>query len=216
MNTEVLKPYIVGLTGGIGSGKSTIADLFADLGVPVIDADIVARQVVERGSTALLQIAEHFGQAVLNADGSLNRAALRARVFNDKTETQWLNALLHPLIREKMWADLNNVHAPYALWVVPLLFENQLDQFCDRTLVVDVSVETQIERAMRRDSNKRTQIEKIIAAQIDRNSRLTKADDVINNDKSWQKSQAAITEQVKHLHQFYVAQAKKKYEKHRI
>ncbi|MBE2896212.1 dephospho-CoA kinase [Pasteurellaceae bacterium HPA106] len=205
--------YIVGLTGGIGSGKSTIADLFAALGVPVVDADVVAREVVAKGSTALLHIAEHFGDEVLNADGSLNRAALRARVFNDCTQTQWLNDLLHPLIRKKMLAELNAVRAPYALWVVPLLFENHLEAFCDRTLVVDVSRETQIERATRRDSNKREQIEKIIAAQIDRDRRLTTADDVINNDEPWQESQAEITARVAKLHQFYLDQAKKKYEK---
>ncbi|MBE2897514.1 dephospho-CoA kinase [Pasteurellaceae bacterium 20609_3] len=208
-----IKPYVVGLTGGIGSGKSTIADLFVALGVLVIDADVAAREVVAKGSTALSRIAEHFGQDVLNSDGTLDRAALRAKVFNDKAQTSWLNDLLHPLIREKMLSDLNAVRAPYALWVVPLLFENQLEVFCDRTLVVDVSRETQIERATRRDSNKRAQIEKIMAAQIDRETRLTKADDVINNDKPWQESQAAITEQVMALHQFYLAQAKKKHEK---
>ena len=139
--------YIVGLTGGIGSGKSTITNLFVELGVPIVDADIVAREVVEKGSPLLAQIAEHFGESILTEEGELNRAKLRKKVFADENEKNWLNNLLHPAIRERMLARLNAQTAPYTLFVVPLLIENKLTTLCDRVLVIDVKPETQIARA---------------------------------------------------------------------
>ena len=105
--------YIVGLTGGIGSGKSTIANLFVELGVPIVDADIVAREVVEKGSPLLVQIAEHFGKSILTEEGELNRSELRKKLFSDENEKNWLNHLLHPAIRERMFAQLNSQSAPY-------------------------------------------------------------------------------------------------------
>ena len=121
--------YIVGLTGGIGSGKSTIANLFIELGVPIVDADIVAREVVEKGSPLLAQIAEHFGKSILTEEGELNRAELRKKVFADENEKNWLNHLLHPAIRERMLAQLNAQTAPYTLFVVPLLIETSSPHF---------------------------------------------------------------------------------------
>ena len=143
--------YIVALTGGIGSGKSTVADAFSRLGITIIDADIIARQVVEPNTPALKAIAEHFGQAIINADGTLNRRQLRECIFSDSAEKAWLNALLHPIIHQETQRQIAEARSPYVLWVVPLLVENQLHQKADRVLVIDVAPETQIQRTMMRD-----------------------------------------------------------------
>ena len=145
--------YIVGLTGGIGSGKTTIANLFADLGVPLVDADVVAREVVAKDSPLLSKIVEYFGAQVLTEQGELNRAALRERVFSHDEDKLWLNNLLHPVIRERMKQQLAEQTAPYTLFVVPLLIENKLTALCDRILVVDVSPQTQLARSAQRDNN---------------------------------------------------------------
>ncbi|HBO39563.1 MAG TPA: dephospho-CoA kinase, partial [Pasteurellaceae bacterium] len=174
--------YVVGLTGGIGSGKSTVAELFSTLGVPIIDADLVARQLVEKGSPLLIRIVEHFGKQILTPNGELNRAALRERIFQHKDEQDWLNALLHPAIRQKMLCQLNKQTASYVLFVVPLLIENNLTVLCDRILVVDATPETQIKRATQRDKNTATLIRKIMRSQVSREVRLSVADDVIDNN----------------------------------
>ncbi|KAE9527471.1 dephospho-CoA kinase [Testudinibacter aquarius] len=205
--------YIIGLTGGIGSGKSTIADLFAELGVPIVDADVVAREVVAPGSPLLAQIAEHFGQQVITAEGGLDRAALRQIVFADKDKTEWLNQLLHPVIRQRMLRQLQQQTALYVLWVVPLLIENKLTEYCDRVLVVDVSEAIQLQRAVRRDNSNIQQIKKIMQAQVSRQQRLAKADDVINNDRPLSESEKDLRAQVLQLHQYYLALAGKKHEK---
>lgn len=199
--------YIIGLTGGIGSGKSTVADLFAELGVPIIDADVVAREVVAKGSPHLAQIAAYFGEQVITAQGELDRAALRKIVFSDKQKTEWLNALLHPAIRERMLAQLAEQTALYVLWVVPLLIENQLTEYCNRVLVIDVSAETQLQRAVARDNSNRTQIEKIMQAQVSRTQRLAHADDVINNDRTLPEAEADLRRQVQELHRLYLTLA---------
>jgi len=188
--------YIVGLTGGIGSGKSTIANLFVELGVPIVDADIVAREVVEKGSPLLAQIAEHFGKSILTEEGELNRAELRKKVFADENEKNWLNHLLHPAIRERMLAQLNSQSAPYTLFVVPLLIENKLTTLCDRILVVDVKPETQLARASSRDHNN---IE-----------RLKWADDIISNDAKLPENLPHLKQKVLELHQFYLSESRKK------
>lgn len=205
--------YIVGLTGGIGSGKSTIADLFADLGVPIVDADIVARQVVEKGSPLLAQIAVHFGEEMLTETGELNRAALRERIFNNDEEKQWLNHLLHPAIRAEMSAQLAAQTAPYCLFVVPLLIENNLTALCDRILVVDVKPETQLARASRRDNNKIQLIQQIMNAQVSREQRLSQADDVINNDQPLPQSLPELHQKVLELHRSYLTLSEKKDER---
>lgn len=202
--------YIVGLTGGIGSGKSTIADLFAQLGVPVVDADIVAREVVAPGSPLLAQIVAYFGAHILLANGELDRAKLRQCIFACEQDKHWLNQLLHPAIRQTMLQQLAQQQAPYVLWVVPLLIENQLMTYCDRILVVDVLPETQLARVKQRDQNDETLIKQIMAAQVSRSQRLAVADDVITNDLDLDSNQHNIQQQVQTLHQLYLTLAQEK------
>lgn len=173
--------YIVALTGGIGSGKSTVADAFARHGVTVVDADVIARQVVEPGTPALAAIADRFGNEMLQPDGSLNRAALRQCIFSNPDEKRWLNQLLHPLIHQETQRQLTQVTSPYALWVVPLLVENNLQARADRVLVVDVDSETQLARTIVRDGISRQQAQNILSAQVTREQRLAAADDIIDN-----------------------------------
>ncbi len=143
---------IIGLTGGIASGKTTVADLFQQhFDIDLIDADIIARQVVEPKSNGLVAIEQHFGSAVITEEGTLDRAKLRECIFSSEQEKQWLNSLLHPLIREQMLQEIKQVRSPYALLVVPLLIENKLQSMVDRVLVVDVLAKTQIQRTMQRD-----------------------------------------------------------------
>lgn len=202
--------YVVGLTGGIGSGKSTIADEFAALDVPIIDADIVAREVVAKGSPLLAQITEHFGQAILSENGELNRSELRKIIFSKPQEKTWLNNLLHPAIRIEMLKQLDTVNFPYALWVVPLLIENKLTEFCDRVLVVDVLPEIQLERTLKRDQSNIETIKNIIQSQASREDRLKYADDVIENNLPLSDNQVNIQQQVQKLHTQYLILAKGK------
>ena len=174
--------FRVGLTGGIGSGKSTVAAAFAALGITIVDADIVAREVVAPGSEALTQISAFFGPQVLGADGQLDRAKLRQIVFADAEAKNWLNQLLHPLIRQHMLAQLDNAASPYSILVAPLLLENQLNLLVDVVLVVDVTPETQISRTMQRDHNSAELVKAIMAAQCSRTERLSAADYVIDNE----------------------------------
>jgi len=201
--------YVVGLTGGIGSGKSTIAELFAELGVPVIDADLVARQVVEKGSPLLAEIAAHFGPEILLEDGALNRAALREKVFNHEREKQWLNQLLHPAIRHEMLQQLAAQRMPYCIFMVPLLIENKLTALCQRVLVVDVSEQTQMTRASQRDNNQLALIKNIMQSQVSRSERLQHADDVINNDMDLSESLPQLKQKVLDLHHLYLQLAEK-------
>lgn len=183
---------VVGVTGGIGSGKSTIARKFQKLGVHTVDADDVAREVVEPGTEALAAIAAHFGANILTDGGRLDRPALRRKIFDDAGEREWLEALLHPLIREEirrqLWIDdPDSAPADYALRYVilvsPLLLETDQKQLTDTILLVDVPVETQITRVTERDRNERAQVERIIAAQLSRDDKLRLADIVIDNDR---------------------------------
>lgn len=176
---------VVGLTGGIGSGKSTVARLFGALGVHWVDADDVARQVVEPGTPALARIAEHFGQEILLPDGGLDRPALRGIVFNAPEERAWLEGLLHPVIREELVRQLHpaDYTLPYVLLVSPLLLETDQHELVDKVVVVDVPVNVQIERTMARDENTREQVQRIIDAQISREQRLQRADEVVDNSQ---------------------------------
>ncbi|PWC16875.1 dephospho-CoA kinase [Brenneria corticis] len=192
--------YIVALTGGIGSGKSTVADEFAKLGVTIIDADIIARQVVEPGKPALDAIRLRFGADILHADGSLNRAALRQRIFSSPEDKQWLNNLLHPLIHAETQSRFQESTDPYVLWVVPLLIENGLQRHAQRVLVVDVNRDTQLERTLARDGIGRQQAENILAAQATREQRLAYADDIIDNSRS----QRELASCVAQLHRRYL------------
>ncbi|MDJ1655096.1 dephospho-CoA kinase [Raoultella sp. Ech2A] len=192
--------YTVALTGGIGSGKSTVADAFSHLGVNVIDADVIARQVVEPGTSALLAIAARFGQQMINDDGTLNRRSLRERIFAHSDDKTWLNALLHPLIQQETRRQIQAASSPYVLWVVPLLVENNLVANADRVLVVDVAKETQIARTILRDRVSREHAERILAAQATREQRLAAADDVIEN----MGPPDAIASDVARLHEKYL------------
>ena len=190
---------IVGLTGGIGSGKSTVARLFGELGVHWVDADDVAREVVEPGTPALARIAEHFGEKILTSEGTLDRAQLRGIVFREPEERVWLESLLHPIIREALIRQLNpeNYQLRYVLLVSPLLLETDQHELVDRIIVIDVPKEIQLERTMARDTNSREQVERIIAAQISREDRLARADEVIDNDRPLDD----VTRQVRELHE---------------
>lgn len=195
--------FVVGLTGGIGSGKSTVAQLFQEHGIFVIDADDVSREVVEPGEPALDAIREHFGDAILQHDGTLDRAALRQRVFSDDSERQWLEALLHPRIAERLKHHLAESNAPYQMLASPLLLETDQYRLCQHIVVVDVSHETQIQRTMARDTNDRDQVERIIAAQMPREERLKAAGATINNDQPIEQ----VRTEVAGLHQHLLAMA---------
>lgn len=174
----------IGVTGGIGSGKSTVARAFAEHGIEWVDADDVAREVVEPGEPALADIADHFGRGVLTAAGHLDRRALRQIIFADETERRWLESVTHPRIRERLEAHLGRMaatNAPYHLLVSPLLFESGQHHLADRCLVIDIPEALQISRTASRDGVDEAQARAIVAAQMPRQQRLAKADDVIDN-----------------------------------
>ncbi|MFT5295426.1 MAG: dephospho-CoA kinase [Colwellia sp.] len=178
------KKVVIGLTGGIGSGKTTIANFFSDLGIDIIDADIAARKVVEPESNALVQISQHFGPQFIQADGTLNRPSLRSRIFSNDIDKLWLNNLLHPLIRQTMLNEIQQSQSSYCLLVAPLLIENNLQSLVQRILVIDISEDEQIKRAVLRDPSSKEEIMRIIASQIPRKERMNYADDIIDNSKS--------------------------------
>lgn len=194
--------YVVAITGGIGSGKTTVANQFAELGIEVVDADVIAREVVEPGTPALAAIAAHFGSAVITPDGQLDRRRLRERVFTDPQAKGWLNALLHPLIRTEMQRQCAAARSPYCLLVVPLLVENRLTALANRVLVIDVDEATQIERTCRRDGVNHEQAQAILAAQASRAERLAAADDVLDNQNG---TPEAIKSRILALHETYLA-----------
>ncbi|MGN5260467.1 dephospho-CoA kinase [Aeromonas hydrophila] len=194
--------YVVAITGGIGSGKTTVANQFAELGIEVVDADVIAREVVEPGTPALAAIAAHFGSAVITPDGQLDRRRLRERVFTDLQAKGWLNALLHPLIRTEMQRQCAAARSPYCLLVVPLLVENRLTALANRVLVIDVDEATQIERTCRRDGVSHEQAQAILAAQASRAERLAAADDVLDNQNG---TPEAIKSRILALHETYLA-----------
>jgi dephospho-CoA kinase len=200
MTNPVNKPWILGLTGGIGSGKSAAAQHFIDLGVHLVDADNAARWVVEPGRPALARIVEHFGDSVLQADGSLNRGALRGLIFQDAEQRRWLEALLHPLIGEEIASYLARAQSPYAILVSPLLVESGQSRMTQRILVIDVPEALQIQRTMQRDGSSAEQVQAILKAQADREERLRHADDVLVNDRD----QAWLQQEVERLHHFYL------------
>jgi len=192
--------FRVGLTGGIASGKSLVADEFAALGVPVIDTDILARQVVEPGEPALAQIVERFGPDMLKVDGRLDRRRLREHVFTNPAEREALEAILHPVIRERSLAAADESTGPYQLLVVPLLAETDFHRLVDRVLVVDCPESVQLERLLARDGEDRRQAARMIDAQLPREQRLAVADDVIDNSGS----RATTRRQVARLHAHYL------------
>ncbi|WP_163935514.1 dephospho-CoA kinase [Paraferrimonas sp. SM1919] len=189
----------IGLTGGIGSGKSTVAQLFRSLGVTVIDADQVAREVVAKGSPGLKAIASHFGEVVIN-NGELDRTRLRDIIFNDAQQRTWLNNLLHPMIRHSMLVQAQASSSNYVIFEVPLLFENGFSQITQINIVVDCDEQTQLHRATLRDGSTDEQIQKIINTQMPRQQKLELADDVIYNNKDL----PHLEQQVWQLHSKYM------------
>ena len=192
--------WVLGLTGGIGSGKSAVSAMFEELGIQVVDADIVAREVVEPDSVGLTKIAAHFGDEILTSNGTLDRAKLRAIIFADESQKQWLNNLLHPLIRESMLSQLKQATSNYVILVAPLLFENGLEAYCNHTLLIDVPVDVQITRTTARDNVSVELAKQIIASQMSRADKQQKAGDILDNNRPLEE----VKTDVQKLHEKYL------------
>ena len=188
---------VIGLTGGIGSGKSSVSEIFEGLGVKVVDADVASRQPVMKGQPALKKIAEKFGSNILTSEGELDRRKLREIIFKESSAKDWLENLLHPLIHQILINGLATATSKYAILVSPLLFETNQKDLCSKTIVVDTSEDNQIDRTTKRDNVEASQIKSIIDSQIDRKSRNELADIIISNDGSLQE----LEEKVKKIHQ---------------
>lgn len=195
--------YVVGLTGGIGSGKTAVSDLLALQGINIVDADVVSRRVVEPGQPALARITEHFGASILLNDGTLDRAQLRQRIFSNADDKQWLESLLHPCIGAEVLRLLETAKSAYVILVSPLLIEAGQDALCDRVLIVDTTEALQVSRTTQRDDNTEEQVKRIIASQSNREQRLVKASDVINNTRDLH----YLKEQTLLLHQQFLRYA---------
>jgi dephospho-CoA kinase len=191
----------IGLTGGIGCGKTTIANLFEALSVPVIDADQIAHQLVAKGQPALGRIEQEFGTDILDQDGALNRQKLKKIIFSDAIQKQKLESILHPMVYQAIQAKLEQLDAPYCIISIPLLFETDMAAFVDRVLVVDCPVEAQIERVQKRDNLSIEIIQSIINSQVSRSFRRERADDLIDNSAIAN----SLAEQVKKLHNLYIS-----------
>ena len=196
--------FVVGITGGIGSGKTAVTDHLETLDIVVVDADKAARVVVEPGKPALDEIAAHFGSEILLDDGALNRAALREVVFNDSSQRKILEGITHPRIREEIARQLSAATSPYVVLSSPLLLESGQNSFADYVVVVDVPEAVQVDRTMRRDDNSESLVKQIMAAQLDRQTRLSRADGAISNDGTLE----ALHAEVEALHQRLLDQAK--------
>jgi dephospho-CoA kinase len=195
------RPLRIGLTGGIASGKSTVTQRFGELGVPVIDADVASRNVVEPGKPGLAQVVQRFGRGVLDADGRLDRPALRRLIFKDASLRQALDAILHPLIRTEMERQVAQATAPYVVLAIPLLIEGgSADKRVDRVLVVDADEMLQIQRVQARDGSSEAQARAILASQASRAARLIEADDVLLNSGTV----AELRQAVDRLHEQYL------------
>jgi dephospho-CoA kinase len=196
--------WIIGLTGGIGSGKSTVARRLASLGAPVIDADLLARELVAPGQPALAEIVQAFGPEIVTASGALDRPTLRQRIFSHPTERRRLESILHPRIRTAMQAQLRTFDVPYAVLMIPLLLETGQQNMCHRVLVVDVPEWLQIERVSRRDGHTIEDVRAVLRTQCSREQRLAAADDLIDNSKDL----AHLIAQTDALHQQYLSLAR--------
>ena len=195
--------YRVGLTGGIGSGKSTVSSIFSRLGVPVIDADQIARSLVEPGTDALSKLTAHFGEEILN-QGQLDRRRLRELIFTDEAAKKWVEALLHPLVKREMLSRADQQDSAYVVLEIPLLFEAGYQNLLDRVLVIDVPPALQVDRVVSRDEVPQSQVESVIRAQISAKARLKQANDVIDNTGSLEQ----LREQVESLHRKYLEMAR--------
>lgn len=197
---------VIAVTGGIGSGKSTVTMLFQQHGVPIIDTDVIARDLVQPGQPALAEIQRVFGAQIIQADGQLDRAQLRERVFRDATARQQLQDILHPKIHAQVLQQLHGLAQPYCLLIIPLLVESKQVYPYDRVLVVDTTPELQLQRAMARDHMSQAQAQQIMDAQVSRAARLAMADEIIENSGDI----STLTRQVAQLHQKYLALAQAK------
>ena len=195
--------YVVGITGGIGSGKSAVTDYLETKGVAVVDADKVARLVVEPGTAGLAAIAEIFGEEILLPGGELDRAALRKVVFDNPDKRKVLEGITHPLIREEIARQLSEAKSPYVVLASPLLLESGQNSFADYVVVVDVPESVQLSRTMVRDDNSEELVKSIMAAQLDRETRLSRADMSISNDGTLEELYARVDD----LHQELLARA---------
>ena len=196
--------FAVGLTGGIASGKTRISNLFAGLGVPVIDTDVISRKLLEPGELAYQQVCAHFGSDILDSDDRIDRARLRKIVFNDPDEKSWLETMLHPLIYQRSHeAVREHSRASYVLVVIPLLFETNFQSLVDRILVVDCPQEVQVERLVKRDDIDEDLARKMISQQLDNAARLARAHDVIDN----RSNDSDLQSQVELLHETYLKQS---------
>ena len=175
---------IVGLTGGIGSGKSAAANFFQNEGITVIDADGLSREVIEEGTPGFASIVEYFGSKIIDSDGSINREHLRKEVFDDDKKKKLLESIIHPLVRELMVKKIAVSKSPYSIVMVPLIFETNSMSNYDRILVIDCDPKIQLERAMLRDNNSKAQIQKIMDSQCSREERISIANDIIPNNDS--------------------------------
>jgi dephospho-CoA kinase len=191
----------IGLTGGIGCGKSTVSRLFAELGVPIIDADEISHQLVQAGQPALQNIKHVFGSEILHANGELNRGALKTLIFENPATKQQLETILHPLVFQEISRQLNLFTAAYCIVSIPLLFETHAESLVNRILVVNCDVETQIERVKQRDNLPLERIQAIMATQVSSAFRKNHADDILDNSKN----NTVLAEQVKKLHNFYLS-----------
>lgn len=189
----------IGLTGGVASGKTTVSNMFAELGIPIVDTDIIAREIVEPGKPALQQIRDRFGEQIIDDTGHLDRRALRSIVFESEVARRELETILHPAIGRETRRQADALGGPYQLIVVPLLVGSNLLNLLDRVLVVDCDPDLQYSRLLARDAESPEQASRILAAQPGRESRLAIADDVIRNDSDLER----LSEQVKELDQLY-------------
>ena len=191
---------IIGLTGGIGSGKSVASDKFKSLGITIVDADVASRTVVEPGKPALKEIEDHFGSGIITAEGKLDRNNLREIIATDPEERKWLESVLHPKIGEQITKEISESTSVYTLFVAPLLLETNSQEMCSRVVVVDVPKDVQIRRTAKRDKVSPNQVEQMVAAQMEREKRLEKADDVLLNNGTIED----LEKQVEELHKKYM------------
>lgn len=196
--------FVVGVTGGIGSGKTAATDHFQSLGITIVDADLASRVIVEPGREALVRIEEHFGSGVIAPDGTLDRRALREIVFNNPDERQWLEQLTHPLIGKEIIRQIQTSQSPYTILASPLLLESGQSRLTQRVLLIDVPESVQIARTTARDDTTEDGVKAIMKAQMSREDRLSRADDVIINDQDL----AYLHREVEKLHTTYLNMAK--------
>ena len=194
---------IIGLTGGIGSGKSVASDKFKSLGITIVDADVASRTVVEPGKPALKEIEDHFGSGIITAEGKLDRNNLREIIATDPEERKWLESVTHPKIGEQITKEISESTSVYTLFVAPLLLETNSQEMCSRVVVVDVPKDVQIRRTAKRDKVSPNQVEQMVAAQMEREKRLEKADDVLLNNGTIED----LEKQVEELHKKYIQMA---------